>query len=92
MDISPPYTVYPYADRAHAAISTVFRENLHLSKGLGAEGVNEDGEAVDCFGDVIDEPILEELCYKDEYFVQAMAVPGEDSDEEMEGGTASGNN
>lgn len=46
MDNNPLRALYPYADRAHAAITTVFRENLGLFKGIGAEGTNEEGEYV----------------------------------------------
>ena len=82
MDNSPPRALYPYAERVHNAIIAVFRDNLHLFKGLGAEGVNKDGEEVDGFGEVIDEPILEELFHQDKEFFQNMAAPGSESDEE----------
>ncbi|KAK8122793.1 hypothetical protein PG984_011463 [Apiospora sp. TS-2023a] len=81
-----PRALYPYAQRAHATIMTVFRDNLGLFKGIGAEGTNEDGEFVDCFGDVLDEPVLEELFYKEEDFYQSMAAPEEDNAAETEDG------
>ncbi|KAK8072856.1 hypothetical protein PG996_006204 [Apiospora saccharicola] len=84
MDNSRPRALYPYAQRAHAAIMTVFRDNLGLFKGIGAEGMNEDGEFVDCFGDVVDEPVLEELFYKEEDFFHSMAAPEEDNASETE--------
>jgi len=86
MDNNPPRALYPYAQRAHAAITTVFRDNLAMFKCLGAAGVNEDGEYVDCFGELIDEPVLEELMYKDEIFMQTITGPEDDSDKEMEDG------
>ncbi|KAK8016847.1 hypothetical protein PG993_015036 [Apiospora rasikravindrae] len=61
MDNSPPRALYPYDERVHYVIKAIFRQNLHLFKGLGADGTNEKGDYVDCFGDTIDDPVLEEL-------------------------------
>ncbi|KAK7961855.1 uncharacterized protein PG986_002680 [Apiospora aurea] len=77
MDHSPPGALYPYAARVHAAIKTVFQDNLHLFKGLGATGASMEGEDLDCFGEVIDEPVLEELFCQEEGFFLSMAAPEE---------------
>ncbi|KAK7914095.1 hypothetical protein PG985_011798 [Apiospora marii] len=90
MDNSPPRALYPYATRAHSAIMTVFRDNLGVFKGIGVSSTNEQGQRVDSFDNVIDEPVLEELFYKEEDFFQNIAVPDDDSDDEMEDAPASG--
>ena len=84
MDNKPPRALYPYAKRAHAAITTVFRDNLDQFKGLGVECTSEEGEDVDGSGDVVDEPVLEELFLKDEAFFLKTNARQDDSDEEME--------
>ncbi|KAK7994326.1 hypothetical protein PG991_015914 [Apiospora marii] len=89
VDNSRPRDVYSYALRAHAAIETVFRDNLALFKGLGVEGTNKEGEDVDGFGNVVVEPVLDELFLQDEEFFLEMNAPQDDSDDEMEDAPAS---
>ncbi|KAK8075578.1 hypothetical protein PG997_010241 [Apiospora hydei] len=90
MDHSPPGALYPYAERVHSAIKTVFRDNLRLFKCLGFGGTNLGDEDLDYFGDDIDEPILEELFCEDKGFFLAMAKENS-NEEDMKNGEASSN-